>query len=82
MVKPKWKTVTLNPSSAKPFGTHTFYRGGGGVGRTPWYLKNRCSVTIVTPQRRGVLSGKSPDFSRKNPNIQIATTFTILKITL
>ena len=39
-------------------------------------------VTIVTPQRRCVLSGQSLVFSQKNTNIQIATKFTILKITL
>ena len=34
----------VNPSRVtKPFGTHTFYqRGGGDVGQTPCYLKNRC----------------------------------------
>ena len=40
--------LLLNPSSTKPFGTHTFYQAGGGgrgggerVRRTPCYLKNR-----------------------------------------
>ena len=34
----------LNPSFTKPFGTHTFYQGGGGGGWPdhPCYLKNHC----------------------------------------
>ena len=36
--------ITFNLFFTKPFGTHTFYQGGGGLVRqTPYYLKNRCS---------------------------------------
>ena len=44
-----WRTTEkagpdrANPSCTKPFGTHTFYQGGGGgSSRPPSYLKNRC----------------------------------------
>ena len=38
----------LNPSFTKPFGTYTFYQGGGGGGRAepPSYLKNRCPMNL------------------------------------
>ena len=42
----------LNPSFTKPFGTHTFYQGGGGVEQPPpSYLKNGC------PYERELLQG-------------------------
>ena len=41
----------LKPSFSKPFGTHTFYQGGGGFEPTPSYLNNRC------PQEREILQG-------------------------
>ena len=31
----RWCLFPLNRSFTKPFGTHTFYQRGGGVGRTP-----------------------------------------------
>ena len=39
----------FNPSFTKPFGTHTFYQGGGGGGEVadPCYLKNRCPHDVV-----------------------------------
>ena len=39
---PKNFDRTSNPSFTKPFGTHTFYQGRGGVGNPPCYPKNRC----------------------------------------
>ena len=33
------RVVSFNPTFNKSFGTHAFYQEGGGVGRTPCYLK-------------------------------------------
>ena len=45
------------------------------------FLHNDYLVTMVTPQKRCVLSGKSLDFSQIT-NIKVASKFTILEITL
>ena len=41
----------INPSFSKPFGTHTFYQGRGGVEPTPQLSQNRC------PHEREILQG-------------------------
>ena len=49
----------INPSFTKPFGTHTFYQGGGGMSAgLPCYLKNRCA------HEREILSSIKDIFER------------------
>ena len=42
MVQPGPTLEAVNPSFTKPFGTHTFYQGGGG-GWVEYGVRNRCS---------------------------------------
>ena len=51
IMKYERKTLVFNPSFTKPFGTHTFYQGGGWSSRTLSYLKNRC------PHEREIFCG-------------------------
>ena len=102
------KETPLNPSFTKPFGTHTFYQGGG-IEPTSQLSQNRCpherkilqgirdifeslrnvkAVYIMftwLPQQllKGeMFSGKITLFQPKIPIIQIASKFTIFKVTL